>query len=148
MGRRRGVPERERCVLLHESTFHQQIYNSGGFFPGWMHQLVPYACDGSDLGCRALVPVQHRGVSARGHELRSPGAWVCSAGAGLVVGSCSHGEENNTPQLNSLLIAALHAALPLLSKFGGVITAAGQRQHLGSPPVPSPAFQGFWDLPV
>lgn len=72
MGRRRGVPEREGCLLLQESTFHQQIYNSGGFFPGWMHQLVPYACDGSDLGCQALVPMQLRGVSARGHELRSP----------------------------------------------------------------------------
>lgn len=43
-------------------------------------------------------------------------------------------QYTSAPQLNSLLIAALHAALPLLSKFGGVITAAGQRQHLGSPP--------------
>lgn len=57
------------------------------------------------------------------------------------------GRGKQSPAIKELLIAALHAALPLLSKFGAVITAAGKGSSCG-PAAPSPAFQGFLDLTV
>lgn len=109
---------------------------SGGFFPGWMHQLVPYACDGSDLGCHAPCPRAAPRCQCSGTPAEEPRCLglQCWWRAGCWQLQPRRGKQyTSAPQLNSLLIAALHAALPLLSKFGAIITAAGQRQHLGSP---------------
>lgn len=48
----------------------------------------------------------------------------------LAAGATQRKTTRSVLHINILLVAALHAALPLLSKFGGIITAAGQRQHL------------------
>lgn len=136
---RRGVPGNGEQLLLKKTSLHGAELDFGSSFPA--------GCS----GCSALDPRVTFGdkpVVPRVPRMpRSCDSRDCSPGAQPLVGSRSRAEENKAPQLKSLLIAALHAALPLLSKFGAVITAAGKGSSCG-PAAPSPAFQGFLDLTV